>query len=143
MQFFIKIIFRKCKIISKQITNQRKSVPMPVKERIKDVRKILTNNRKEFASLIKRSDRTVENWEKGETVPNLNDLARILDIDKNINMNWLICGHGEMFSHQTQHNVMDNQHMYTPTDLKDILDMLRKLDARLTKIEEKDKKPPD
>ncbi|MBT0664732.1 hypothetical protein KI809_10515 [Geobacter pelophilus] len=49
-----------------------------------------------FASLLKVNKNTLGRWERGEGVPNADDLKYILELYPDINPSWLLIGEGEM-----------------------------------------------
>lgn len=51
---------------------------------------------KEFAHLLNVHIGTISRWERGEQVPNLNDINKILALFQNISPSWLTTGEGPM-----------------------------------------------
>ena len=64
-------------------------------KRLRDLRKKLGYNQKNFADLLGITERTLRNYEKGNNLPS--SLLTILIEKFNININWLLTGEGDMF----------------------------------------------
>ena len=83
---------------------------------VKGVREKLGYTQKEFAKLVFSSERTVQNWEAGKTIPpSKHEILRVLEskangvesvgadalhlliIDYGVSGDWLLAGKGKMF----------------------------------------------
>ena len=62
---------------------------------MKKIRESLGLSRKEFAVKLGLPYRTYQNWELGQSEPNMESLVKMLKVG--INISWLLTGEGEMF----------------------------------------------
>ncbi len=67
---------------------------MEISERIKSIRG--TEKQEDFAKSLLVNKNTVGRWERGEQIPNMEDINRILEVYIDINPTWLLTGLGEM-----------------------------------------------
>ena len=67
-----------------------------VSERIKEIRKALDLNQKEFADRLKMSNSSLSDVENGKYSPNF-DMVRNLVVEFKVNIDYLLFGEGEMF----------------------------------------------
>jgi transcriptional regulator with XRE-family HTH domain len=73
---------------------------MDIGERIKEIRGTATQE--EFAGKLGVHKNTISRWERGERIPDANNLARILEVYQEINPAWLITGAGEIKRRQVE-----------------------------------------
>ena len=69
---------------------------MSVQKGFREFRKSKNISRKALGEQLKVSDRTIENWEKGQTCPDADVLALLFEQYPELNLHWLITGVGEM-----------------------------------------------
>jgi transcriptional regulator with XRE-family HTH domain len=68
-----------------------------ISERIKFVRQRFKMTQTQFAVALGVGENTIKNYERiNGTVPGANELMRLLEIDKKIDLVWLLTGEGEM-----------------------------------------------
>jgi len=73
---------------------------MNVKERLREIMKILNMKQYQFGESINISGPTISDWLKKPNVnPSLESLIRISEVH-NINLNWLLLGEGSMFKEE-------------------------------------------
>jgi len=72
----------------------RTGVLMRIGERIRILRGDLLQG--EFAEKLGFHKNTIGRWERGDSVPDADNLAKILDVYPWVNPAWLVCGAGEM-----------------------------------------------
>ena len=76
----------------------RIGVSMRIGERIRILRGELLQG--EFAEKLGFHKNTIGRWERGESVPDADNLAKILDVYPWVDPAWLVCGGGEMKKEQ-------------------------------------------